>query len=207
MRLSSSRKVSLAEKARRFADNLKQDERARSYLASRGISLEVAEIFSLGSVPDGEEYAGRISIPYTVPTGVVDIKYRALTAGKPKYLKETGTGEHLYNAQILVTSPRLVIITEGEFKAMFIQAYCGIPSVGFPGATTWKGNPHWTLCFEGIEEVVVVEDGDPAGREAAKKVADWIGWSARVMHMEDGMQADTFIAQHGAAAFIEEMDK
>jgi DNA primase len=102
-----------------------------------------------------------------------------------------------------------VVVTEGEFDAICVQAYCGIPAVAYPGADTWARCPHWKFCFEGIPEVVVVADGDDVGHKAAVKVAESIGWSARVVRMpeeKDEKDANSFIIKHGAEAFVHRLN-
>ncbi len=200
--LSPERKQSLALKANKYAKNL--DERVLSYLDSRGITEQVARMFNLGTVPTGDDYAGRLSIPYMVPHGgCVDIKYRALgDEGSSKYLKEPGVGLHLFNTQVLKDAS-ICVLTEG------VQAYCGIPAVAYPGTNSWMSekNDFWPLCFEGIRKVIVIADGDAPGRIAAQKVADTIGWSARVVDLGDGIDANEFIASRGEAAFRERITK
>lgn len=210
--LSPERKRSLAAKAAKYASNL-QDERAVSYLESRGISIAAAEMFSIGYVPEGQEYAGRISIPYLGLHGCRDIKYRAIDDSKPKYLKEAGCGTNLYNSLVL-RDAQVVALVEGEFDAIAVQAYCGVAAVGYPGVSTWgkanesepeKDTAHWPLCFEGIPKVLVIADGDSPGRDAAQHVAATIGWSARVVDLGDGYDANKYIAEHGAVAFKKEI--
>src|SRR6266542_880985 len=133
--LSPERKLSLASKAARYANA--RDGRVISYLASRGLTEQVAEGFHLGLVPAGEDWAGRLSIPYMTPNGCVDIKYRAMDASSPKYGKEPDVGAHLFNARVLKDAQQ-VVLTEGELDALTVQAYCGIPAVGYPGADAWS---------------------------------------------------------------------
>jgi DNA primase len=54
-----------------------------------------------------------------------------------------------------------------------------------------------------VSEVIVVADGDKVGREAARKVAESIGLNARVIDMPAGEDSNSFIASHGASAFID----
>lgn len=203
MTISPERRASLTAKANEYAANIHQ---AVPYLLARGISEQVASMFSIGFVPYGQgEFGGRVSIPYTTPAGVVAIKYRSVDgAQQPKYLNESGLGVRLYNAQALIRAEHRVVVTEGEFDAICVQAYCGIPAVAYPGADTWSKFPHWRHCFEGIPEVIVVADGDEAGQKAAARVAESIGWSARVVRMPevpDEKDANLYIVKHGAEAF------
>ena len=210
--LSSQRRQALTEQADLYAQNLYE---AESYLLSRGISVEAAELFHLGYVSSRNEFTGRLAIPYVTPAGVVQIKYRCIdpTHGDhkqtncPKYLYEKGSGQHLFNAQVLTQAVDLVIVTEGELDAVCVQAYTGIPAVGFPGTKSWRQHQdYYRLCFESVTEVIVVADGEEVGREAARQVSDSIGSGARVVEMPDGEDANSFIAGQGASAFLERLD-
>ena len=201
MILPAERRKTLTAKASEYAAALNRE--TAQYLLSRGISKEVAQMFQLGYVATGE-MAGRLSIPYLTPAGVVQIKYRRMVDDEsPKYLYEAGGGLFLFNAQALMRASDIAVITEGELDAVCVQAYCGIPAVAYPGADTWKRQQHWRLCFEGIQEVIVVADGDKVGREAARRVAESIGFGARVVDMPAGQDANSFIAGEGASVFLE----
>lgn len=206
------RRRALTIRAQQFAGNV---DKALDYLLSRGLTDEVARMFSLGYVVEGE-FAGRLSIPYSTPGGVLQIKYRCTDASHhegfkhtnkdcPKYLYESGTGTHLFNAQVLIHTADTVVVTEGEMDAICVQAYTGIPAVAYPGVDTWQKHPHYRLCFEGVSEVIVVADGDKPGKESAKRVADSIGMSARVVEMPAGEDSNSYIASQGAGAYLERL--
>jgi hypothetical protein len=209
--LPLERRLALAAKAKTYAGNVDQ---ALPYLLSRGITDQVAAMFSLGCVTD-DDMAGRLTIPYATPAGVVQIKYRCTNQSHhddtqkhiekdcPKYLYESGTGTYLYNAQVLIHASEQVVVTEGELDAICVQAYTGMPAVAYPGADTWAKHRHYRLCFEGVSEVIVVPDGDKVGREAARKVAESIGLNARVIDMPAGHDSNSYIAEQGASAFID----
>lgn len=207
MILPQERRRALTAKSQTYAGNVEQ---AMPYLDSRGLTKEVAAMFSLGYVSDGEQ-AGRISIPYHTPNGVVAIKYRCanIEHGEhkdvdcPKYLSESGVGIHLFNAQVLIHCADTVVVTEGEMDAICVQAYTGLPAVAYPGVDTWKKHRHFRLCFEGVSEVIVVADGDKPGRVAAQQVAESIGLNARVIDLPNGDDASSYIASHGAGRFLE----
>jgi DNA primase len=210
--LSSQRRRALTEQADLYASNLDQ---AMPYLLSRGISQEAAVLFRLGYVTAGNEFTGRLAIPYVTPAGVVQIKYRCINQAHddhkstdcPKYLYEKGSGQHLYNAGVLTQAVDLVVVTEGELDTVCVQAYTGIPAVAFPGTKSWQQHKdYYRLCFESVTEVVVVADGEEVGREAARRVAESIGSFARVVEMPDGEDANSFIAGQGAGAFMERLD-
>lgn len=207
MILPAERRRALTAKAQKYAGRL---DPALPYLLNRGITEEAAQIFSLGYVEEGE-FAGRLSIPYVTPAGVVTIKYRCIqhedckAADCVKYLTESGCGTHLYNAQVLIHNNETVVITEGELDAVTVQAYAGLPAVAYPGVDTWSKQPHYRLCFEGVSEVVVIADGDTTGRAAAKRVSDSIGMNARVVDLGSGQDSNSFIASESAGAFLEKV--
>lgn len=211
MTLSVERREILTARAEEYEQYLPE---AEQYLLDRGISLEAARLFRLGYVPSGLQFGDRLSIPYLRPAGVVQIKYRCTnpehgnhkTVDCPKYLYESGCGTHLYNSPVLISETGLVVVTEGEMDAICVQAYCGLAAVGYPGTRSWqKHKEHYRLCFEGVNEVVVVADGDDDGRESARRVAESIGFNARTVDMPDGDDANSFIASHTAGAFIERL--
>jgi DNA primase len=208
MLLSQERRRALACKAEALAGNV---EEVLPYLASRGISDEAADLFGLGYVMEGQ-YAGRMSIPYITPNGVVQIKYRCLdtsheTDGKhhcnAKYIGEAGCGTHLFNARALIGAGDIAVLTEGEMDAISVQSATDLPSVGYPGVKTWE--TFYRLCFEGIREILVVADGDEPGRKAASQIAEKLGMSARVVDLGDGYDSNTFITEFGADKFIERL--
>lgn len=208
--LSKERRTSLTLKSERYAANL---DGAAPYLTSRGITKEAAQLFQLGCVPEGQENAGRLAIPYVTPAGVVAIKYRCTDlshndhkSGRcPKYLAESGGSVHLYNAQALIGEADAVVLTEGELDAISVQAFAGLRAVAYPGVDTWKKQEHWKYCFDGVGEVIILADGDEVGRKAAESVrvdlnrVDFL--QPRVVQMPDGMDANSYINQLGVAEF------
>lgn len=209
MKLSKEHRLSLGLKAARYAENLGA---AAAYLNSRGITEEAANEFGLGVVSSGEEFQGRVSVPYLTRSGIIDIKYRCIdpTHGDhkgiscPKYGKESGLGVHLYNAGALIGNADRVILTEGEFDAIAVQSLAGYPAVGYPGVDTWTKQEHWRLCFDSIAEVVIIADGDEPGRKAAERVQNSLGKMdllARVVEMPDGHDANSFLVTYGISEF------
>lgn len=196
--------TALDAKAALYAEGIAE---VSDYLLERGISREVAEAYGLGFVTGSASYAGRLSIPYRTPSGVVALKYRCIAHpdhravdGCQKYLTEPGSGTHLYNAQVLRTAD-FVVVCEGELDAICVDAYCGVAAVAYPGTQTWDAKPYWPLCFEGVPEVVVLADGDKPGRDAARRVVRSIGANARVVEMPDGEDANSWMLRIGPEEF------
>lgn len=209
MKLSKEHRLSLGLKAARYAENLGA---AAAYLSSRGITEGAARVFQLGVVSVGEDFAGRLSIPYITRAGTVDVKYRCIDPAHldhrgiacPKYGKESGLGVHLYNPGALIGNADRVVLTEGEFDAIAVQSLAGYPAVGYPGVDTWTKQEHWRLCFDSVAEVVIIADGDEPGRKAAERVQNSFGKMdllARVVEMPDGHDANSFLVTYGISEF------
>lgn len=205
MQLSPERRRSLALKAEQYAADV---ESVLPYLATRGVSDEIADLFGLGYVTEGQN-EGRMSIPYITNGGVVQIKYRCLDQsheidGKhqcsAKYIGEAGCGSHLFNARALIGAGDTVVLTEGEMDAISVQSATDLPTVGYPGVDGWKN--YYRLCFEGVREIVVVADGDKVGRESARRVAEKLGMSARVVDLGDGYDSNSYLQEFGAEKFL-----
>lgn len=168
------------------------------YLRGRGISSEAASMFRLGYVSDPmighEQYMGRLAIPYLTPTGTVDIRFRALREDdSPKYLSRPGAEGHLFGVLALQQDTDTMTICEGELDTIVATAECGIPAVGVPGSNGWK---HWYgRAFSDYRRVIVLCDGDQAGRDLGKRVAQQID-TAVVIAMPDGMDVtDVYLAE------------
>jgi hypothetical protein len=80
----------------------------KDYLASRGLSVEEVQRFHLGVVehplPGHEGYTGRLAIPYVTPSGVVDIRFRTMSGGDPKYMGMPGAKTTMFNSQAVLTA-------------------------------------------------------------------------------------------------------
>lgn len=175
---SQSQKRSLARACERYADQLNNDERAREYLARRGL-LPFAVVLGFGAVsypePGHDRYAGRLAIPFIGPGGnVYDIRYRCIEDHDckdnkcAKYLGDEGKVTRLYNTRALVAPSQTIFVTEGEMDAATIAA-CGWPSVGVPGASSWK-SAYRPRLFGGFSRVIVIGDGDDAGKSFVREV-------------------------------------
>lgn len=173
---------------------------AGDYLTLRGIPVEVANGFRLGVVaeplPEDSDFAGRLAIPYLTGAGVVDIRFRALTPDQsPKYLSKPNAKTRMFNVPALLTDSPVVAVCEGEIDTMVMQALVGVPAVGIPGANNWK--PHFRLLLEDFERVIVMCDGDQAGRDFGKKISGELD-NAAVVHLPDGLDVNDGYLQHGS---------
>jgi DNA primase len=110
----------------------------------------------------------------------------------------------LFNVNAFFQPSATICVTEGELDALAVQQATGLPAVGYPGTSGWK--QFYARCFSGYSQVLVIADGDEPGREAAKSVAKEVGRMAdtvRVVRLDDGLDASSVLASHGADALKE----
>ena len=88
----------------------------------------------------------------------------------------------------------VVAVCEGEIDTIVMHSLVGIPAVGVPGAQHWK--PHYRLLLEDFEHVVVMCDGDQAGREFGRKVVSDLD-NATAVHLPDGVDVNEAYLSHG----------
>jgi DNA primase len=170
MRLSKSQKELLEKATESYAQNLQE---IVPYLQSRGITEQTAIMFRLGFVREPEmghePYVGKLAIPYLTPTGVIDIRFRSLNSdGGPKYLSRPGATTHIYNINALSNDSDVLAICEGELDTV-VATQAGFSAVGLPGANNWKS--FYTRVLADWSKVVLLCDGDNAGREMAKHLS------------------------------------
>lgn len=169
------------------------------YLAARGVTRETASTYRLGYAGEPmighEQYQGRIAIPFLSPTGIVDIRFRALSEdGSPKYLTRPGAESHLFNVMAFQEDSDTIAVCEGEFDTM-IAVQCGVTAVGVSGAKNWKD--WYARAFQDYRRVLVLTDGDQAGRDMGKKIAQQID-VAVVVSMPDGHDVNSIFLAEGA---------
>lgn len=179
------------------------------YLQNRGIDPDIADQWMLGVVldplPGHEEYKGRLSIPYLTPTGAVDMKFRCIAdhsckdTGCVKYLGESGQQTRLFGVKSLRVESPFICVCEGELDTLCASA-AGLPAVGISGANKWRS--HWQYVFEGYSEVVVLADGDEAGKRMAENVVSHL-YNARVVLLPTGEDVNSFLHKHGARSLRE----
>lgn len=184
----------------------KSISKAEEYLASRGLSLVDADTVRLGLVeeplPGHEQFTGRLAIPYITPSGVVDIRFRAIGHQEPKYMGMPGSQTRLYNVNALLSAGDIIAVTEGEIDAITLNYKCGIPSIGVPGANSWK--KHYSRILQDFEKVYIFADGDQAGSEFARKVAQEVQ-GVTIINLPEGQDVNSLYLTHGAQYFQEKV--
>jgi DNA primase len=197
MRLSKSQRELLARATENYAQNITE---ILPYLQSRGITEETARIFRLGFVSNPEvghePYVGKLSIPYLTPAGSIDIRFRSLgidTAG-PKYLSRPGASTHIYNINALNRDDDALIVCEGELDTV-VATQAGFTAVGLPGANNWK--PFYSRVLADWDKVILLCDGDNAGREMAKNLSRELD-NVFPVFMPEGQDVNDVYLQEGA---------
>lgn len=207
MKLSPSQRKSLEEAANTYHAALTVD--AINYLRGRGLNKETATTALLGSVteplPGDEDYRGMLAIPYITTGGVVDMRFRQMPGSEgPKYLSRHGSRSRLYNVRAFLSDHPVIAVCEGEIDALTLTQ-CGLPAIGIPGANTWgKEQKHWARMFDDYDRVLVVCDGDQAGVDFGKRVADRLD-QAVIVHLPDGEDSNSYMMAHGASALLEKV--
>jgi len=218
LKQSDSQKSWLGELAVRYHESLTPE--VRSYLANRGLDDEAVDGSLLGLVVDPDpvhvNYVGRLAIPFITPTGVVYMRFRCLEDHDckeedkrqreinrnwhhSKYDAVSGTPARLYNVGALHVADNVVGIAEGELDALVASA-SGLQAVGVPGANNWK--PHYSRLFDDFERVIVLGDGDTAGRQFANSLAGNMP-NAIPRPMPKDEDITSYVVKFGADAFLQ----
>ncbi len=164
------------------------------YLAQRGIDLATAAEFGVGFYAGSGLMSGRIVIPIRNLHGqLVAYAGRALDDRPPKYKLPAGfrKARELFNLQRAVASgARIAIVVEGYFDCLRVH------QAGFPCAVALMGSSLSAAQESGLrrhfEGIVLMLDGDAAGRAASEAIASRLsGWrSVQVARVPDGSQPD-----------------
>jgi DNA primase len=200
---SRSQKELLEKSTNHYAKNI---QLAEEYLIQRGLDLEVARQARLGVVleplPGQEQFVNRLAIPYVTPTGVVDIRFRAMGHEEPKYMGMPGTETKLYNVRAIHEAGSFIAVCEGEIDAITLHYKCGIPAVGVPGANSWK--PHYSRILSDFETVYVFADGDKPGSDFAKNLSKEMQ-SVIILQMPETQDVNSMFLSNGADYFIQKV--
>lgn len=196
MRLSSSQRQFLLQATQRYAGAIEQ---AAEYLSSRHLSVDEANIFHLGVVadplPGHEPYKNRLAIPYITPSGVVDIRFRAMHNEDPKYMGLVGAKTTMFNTKACFVADKYICVTEGEFDCIMMSVKTQHPTIGIPGANNWK--PHYAKILDDFEVVIVLADGDAAGLEFGKKISRELG-NVNIISMPEGEDVNSMMIKRGS---------
>jgi len=195
VRLSNSHRQFLLRATQQYAS---QVEVAKDYLLTRHLSVEEAQTFHLGVVvdpmPGHEGFKNRLAIPYITPSGVVDIRFRAMGDIDPKYMGMVGAKTTMFNTPACFVQSKYICVTEGEFDCIMMSVKTNHPTVGIPGANNWK--PHYSRILDDFDMVIILTDGDTAGAEFGKKITRELP-NANVIAMPEGEDVNSVFIKLG----------
>ncbi|HMJ64602.1 MAG TPA: toprim domain-containing protein, partial [Candidatus Binatia bacterium] len=142
-------------------------EKIRSYLKGRGIPATIIEGHLLGwngkriTMPIfGENSRKVLGFRYAKsPTDISDT---------PEVISDPGLGVQLYGLDKLLRKPSRIVICDGEFNRLVLEAndFAAVSSTA--GADTFL--LEWLPYFEGVKQVFICFNRDRAGEEAARRV-------------------------------------
>jgi len=205
VRLSSSHRQFLLQATHQYASQI---HLATEYLSTRNLSVAEAQRFHLGVVKDAlpghEQYIGRLAIPYITPSGVVDIRFRAIGNADPKYMGMPGAKTSMFNAQVVLTASDYICVTEGEIDCITMSVKTNHPSIGIPGANNWK--PFYSKILDDFDTVIVLADGDTAGMDFGKKVSRELS-NVNIVQMPEGHDVNSIVMLEGAEFINERVRK
>ncbi len=186
------------------------------YLTARGVSPNLAQTAGL-VVPRRQgggyydRFRNRVMIPiFNLAGEVIAFGGRVLDDAEPKYLNSPETPlfnkrRTLFNLQRARTRCRQsgeVIIVEGYFDLIALDQ-AGVENVVATLGTALTPD-HVRVLKGHAQRMVLVYDGDAAGRKAAERSHEIFGRQnvdARVALLPEGHDPDSFVARHGAEAF------
>ena len=149
-------------------------------MQSRQVTVKVAEFFGVRREVTSEGVASKVFYPYYQDEKLVGYKVRTI----PKDFKVQGTlPTTLFGQQAFPAGGKRIVITEGEEDALAIaQSYAShgsgviYPVVSIPSATNIKAVVEQREYLRSFDEVILFVDTDDAGRAAADKLANAIGY-------------------------------
>jgi len=171
-------------------------QRLWQYLNQRGITDALVDKHLLGW--NGQ----RITIPITNRDGAVAFfklaKDPAEMGGGPKMLTPPGATAELYGWDRVLAKPESIIVCEGEFDRLVLEAqgFEAVTSTG--GAASFR--PEWAEVIAEIPHVYLGFDHDAAGQAGAERVAQMIPQARIVPWPEEigdgGDVTDFFVRLH-----------
>jgi DNA primase len=83
-------------------------------------------------------------------------------------MSRPGATTHIFNINALGNADDTLVVCEGELDTV-IATQAGFTAVGLPGANNWK--PFYSRVLADWTKVILLCDGDNAGREMAKNLS------------------------------------
>jgi DNA primase len=169
-------------------------DHSHPYLVERGIDPATAVEFGVGFYAGSGLLSGRVVIPIANARGqTVAYAGRALDDSLPKYKLPTGFRKawELFNLhRAAATGSKTVIVVEGYFDCLRVHR-AGLPWVVALMGSSLSAEQENALRAA-LDRVILLLDGDPAGRAASRAIAARLSRRYRVAEVQvpDGAQPD-----------------
>lgn len=176
-----------------LAFTLQKIDHAHAYLKDRGITEETARNFGIGVFGGRGSMQGRCVIPIHNSKGeLVAYAGRSIDGSEPKYKFPVGFHKslELFNVHRVQKGEISVVLVEGFFDCIKVT-HAGYPCVALMGST--MSHAQEELIAEGFAEVVLMLDGDEAGRGAAEGIEGRLQrrvFQVKTVWLPDGVQPD-----------------
>jgi DNA primase len=167
------------------------------YLAARGISKKTATEFGVGFYSGPGLMHGRLVIPIHNAAGeLVAYSGRTVDQKLPRYQVPSGfrKSEVLFNMHRAgAAGGASAVMVEGFFDCMKVHQ-AGIPSVvAIMGSVLYE--PQCCALLSHFRHIVLMLDGDAAGRRATQVIAAKLGRSCQVVALPTDVQPDQLSAK------------
>lgn len=209
---SPKRQTFLNKAVAEYASQLADSAIGVEYWESRGFSPEIQARWRLGFVadplPEHARFVGWVTIPYYTPSGYAAIKFRCahtrpecdaarvLNPKHRKYMQEVHAQDYLFNAHILSRGYETVYVCEGELDAIMASTH-GLPSIAISGVDKWQ--EHWSWCFDGVDDLVLLADGDEPGFKMYRSLKSKLP-QLRLVQMPPGEDVSSVVMKQGPEA-------
>jgi DNA primase len=163
------------------------------YLGERGITRETAERFGVGFFPGKGSMAGRVVIPVHDGAGeCVAYAGRSIDGTEPRYKFPAGfrKSRELFNLHRVKEEEYFVVVVEGFFDCMKVSQ-AGYPCVALMGSSMSQAQQE--IIAARFAHVVLMLDGDEAGRRATEEIADRLNdvvYLVKIVELPGGVQPD-----------------
>jgi DNA primase len=171
---------------------LQKIECGHPYVIERGLTEEIARKFGVGIFPGKGSMQGRCVIPIHNRDGeLVAYVGRAIDGSEPRYKFPTGFRKslELFNLHRVIGEPSVVVV-EGFFDCMKVSQ-AGYPCVALMGST--MSDAQEQLIAEYFGSVILMFDGDDAGRSATEEISDRLQrvvFQVKTIELDQGVQPD-----------------
>jgi DNA primase len=165
------------------------------FLAAKGILLETARVFEVGAWSGSGFLEGCVGVRLFDPEGhPLGYAGRRLDGEQGQKFEKWKLPPRLPKSRILYNAHRVrrdlqggtIVVVECPWGVIRLHQL-GVPAVALLGVRL--SDTH-LACMRFARNVLLLLDGDPAGRMAAKRIALAVGPTARILHLPDGSDPD-----------------